>query len=42
MELFNRRGYHGTGIKEILDACQVPKGSFTITSKARNSLALKC
>lgn len=28
MELFNRRGYHGTGIKEILDACQVPKGSF--------------
>lgn len=28
MELFNRRGYHGTGLKEILDACQVPKGSF--------------
>ncbi|RTE66304.1 TetR family transcriptional regulator [Amphritea opalescens] len=28
MELFNRKGYHGTGLKEILDACQVPKGSF--------------
>ncbi len=28
MELFNQQGYHGTGIKEILDACQVPKGSF--------------
>ncbi|MEH6576920.1 MAG: TetR family transcriptional regulator C-terminal domain-containing protein [Amphritea sp.] len=28
MELFNQQGYHGTGLKEILDACQVPKGSF--------------
>jgi len=28
MELFNRQGYHGTGIKEILDSCQVSKGSF--------------
>lgn len=28
MELFNRQGYNGTGLKEILDACQVPKGSF--------------
>ena len=28
MELFNRQGYHGTGLKEILDTCQVPKGSF--------------
>jgi TetR/AcrR family transcriptional repressor of nem operon len=27
-ELFNRQGYHGTGLKEILDACKVPKGSF--------------
>jgi TetR/AcrR family transcriptional repressor of nem operon len=28
MELFDRNGYHGTGLKEILDACQVSKGSF--------------
>ncbi|GGK85837.1 TetR/AcrR family transcriptional regulator [Amphritea balenae] len=28
MDLFNRQGYHGTGLKEILSACQVPKGSF--------------
>lgn len=28
MELFERNGYHGTGLKEILDACQVSKGSF--------------
>jgi TetR/AcrR family transcriptional repressor of nem operon len=28
MELFDRQGYHGTGLKEILDACQVSKGSF--------------
>lgn len=28
LELFNRQGYHGTGLKEILDAAGVPKGSF--------------
>ncbi|GGO79405.1 TetR family transcriptional regulator [Marinobacterium nitratireducens] len=28
MELFDRNGYHGTGLKEILDACQVSRGSF--------------
>jgi len=27
-ELFTRNGYHATGLKEILEACQVPKGSF--------------
>lgn len=27
-ELFTRNGYHATGLKEILDACQVSKGSF--------------
>jgi TetR/AcrR family transcriptional regulator, transcriptional repressor for nem operon len=26
--LLMRQGYHGTGLKEILDAVQVPKGSF--------------
>jgi len=26
--LIHRNGYHHTGIKEILDACNVPKGSF--------------
>ena len=26
--LLSEHGYHGTGIKEILDAVQVPKGSF--------------
>lgn len=28
IELFSRKGYHGTGLKEILNTCQVPKGSF--------------
>jgi len=28
LELFSAQGYHGTGIKEIVDACGVPKGSF--------------
>lgn len=26
--LFMQQGYHGTGLKEILDAVQIPKGSF--------------
>ncbi|MBV5350484.1 TetR/AcrR family transcriptional regulator, partial [bacterium] len=25
---FAKRGYHGTGIKEIVDTANVPKGSF--------------
>lgn len=28
IELFSEKGYHGTGLKEILDAVKVPKGSF--------------
>ena len=26
--LLTRQGYHGTGLKAILDAVQIPKGSF--------------
>lgn len=26
--LLTQQGYHGTGLKEILDAVQIPKGSF--------------
>lgn len=26
--LFARKGYYGVGLKEILDSCNVPKGSF--------------
>lgn len=28
MTLLMQQGYHGTGLKEILDAVQIPKGSF--------------
>ncbi|NOT13906.1 MAG: TetR family transcriptional regulator [Methylococcaceae bacterium] len=28
VSLLMRQGYHGTGLKEILDAVQIPKGSF--------------
>ncbi|MRI32745.1 TetR family transcriptional regulator [Endozoicomonas sp. OPT23] len=28
VELLSEQGYHGTGLKQILDAVQVPKGSF--------------
>ncbi|WP_271270756.1 TetR/AcrR family transcriptional regulator [Aliamphritea hakodatensis] len=41
MELFNRRGYHGTGIKEILDACQVPKGSFYNYFESKEQFAVE-
>ncbi len=28
LQLFNDKGYHGTGLKEILEAAGIPKGSF--------------
>ena len=28
VSLLMQQGYHGTGLKEILDAVQIPKGSF--------------
>ena len=28
MKLLSEQGYHGTGLKEILDQVRVPKGSF--------------
>jgi TetR/AcrR family transcriptional regulator, transcriptional repressor for nem operon len=28
VQLLMQQGYHGTGLKEILDAVQIPKGSF--------------
>ena len=28
VSIFIKQGYHGTGIKEILDTLKVPKGSF--------------
>ena len=27
-ELFAEKGYYGVGLKELLDSCGVPKGSF--------------
>ncbi|HOP39465.1 MAG TPA: TetR family transcriptional regulator C-terminal domain-containing protein [Geobacteraceae bacterium] len=28
VEIFSKQGYHGTGIKEIVDTAAIPKGSF--------------
>ena len=41
MELFNRQGYNGTGLKEILDACQVPKGSFYNYFESKEQFAVE-
>ncbi|SEQ42891.1 transcriptional regulator, TetR family [Amphritea atlantica] len=41
MELFNRKGYHGTGLKEILDTCQVPKGSFYNYFESKEQFAVE-
>lgn len=37
--LFMEQGYHGTGLQEILDAVNVPKGSFIIILTAKRTLA---
>ncbi|MBY0578740.1 MAG: TetR/AcrR family transcriptional regulator [Burkholderiales bacterium] len=39
LELFSRRGYNGTGIKEIVDAAKVPKGSFYNYFKSKEVFA---
>jgi len=37
--LFSERGYHGTGIQEIVDAMGVPKGSFYNYFKSKEGFA---
>lgn len=37
---FAKRGYHGTGIKEIVDAAEVPKGSFYNYFKSKEDYGL--
>lgn len=37
---FAKRGYHGTGIKEIVDAAQIPKGSFYNYFKSKEEFGL--
>jgi len=41
MELFTRQGYHATGLKEILDACQIPKGSFYNFFDSKEAFAIE-
>ena len=40
-ELFKQNGYHGTGLKQILDACQVPKGSFYNYFESKEQFAIE-
>lgn len=37
---FAKRGYHGTGIKEIVDAAEIPKGSFYNYFKSKEEFGL--
>ena len=39
-DLMLRKGYHGTGIQEIVDAAAVPKGSFYNYFKSKEDFAL--
>lgn len=41
VDLFNKNGYHGTGLKQILDACQVPKGSFYNYFESKEQFAVE-
>ncbi len=39
VQLLMQQGYHGTGLKEILDAVQIPKGSFYNYFPSKESFA---
>ena len=39
--LFSRCGYHGTGIKEIVDLAEVPKGSFYNYFKSKEDFGIE-
>lgn len=41
LTLFAKRGYHGTGIKEIVDTAQVPKGSFYSYFKSKEDFGIE-
>jgi TetR/AcrR family transcriptional regulator, transcriptional repressor for nem operon len=39
--LFNKKGYNGIGIKEVLDEAQIPKGSFYHYFKSKEDFGLQ-
>jgi TetR/AcrR family transcriptional repressor of nem operon len=41
LSLFAKKGYHGTGIKEIVDTAHVPKGSFYNYFKSKEEFGLE-
>ncbi len=41
LTLFAKRGYHGTGIKEIVDTAHVPKGSFYNYFKSKEDFGIE-
>lgn len=41
LSTFARRGYHGTGIKEIVDTAEVPKGSFYNYFKSKEEFGIE-
>lgn len=40
-EILRRQGYNGTGIQQVLDGCNVPKGSFYHFFKSKEDFALQ-
>ena len=40
--LLRRQGYHNTGIKEILNECGIPKGSFYNFFKSKEDFGIQC
>ena len=41
IELFRLNGYHNTGIRDILKACNMPKGSFYHSFESKEDFAIK-
>ena len=41
IELFRLNGYHSTGIRDILKACDMPKGSFYHSFESKEDFVIK-
>lgn len=41
LEVMYRQGYHGTGVKDIVDAAGIPKGSFYTYFESKEAFALE-
>jgi len=41
-QLFRRNGYHATGVSQILETCEIPKGTFYNYFESKEEFAIRC